>query len=187
MIFVRSAMGFSSKVLYGALAVSAIQVEQPLPNAESTPLILGSGDGEQREFRTRPGTTFTLQIDPRNGGSKQMVVFKEDMAPGDRIPTHRHPHTDELIFIQSGTGRVTLGDKVQEAQTGALVFIPRDTWIGMENVGKGPLTVTSVFSEPGYEDYLRATSVLKGQPVTPLSKAEVVALREKYSHYAIYQ
>jgi len=174
-------------VLYAVLASSANQVGQPLPNAKSTPLILQSGDGEQREFRTRPGTTFTLQIDPRNGGSEQMVVFKEDMAPGDRIPTHRHPHADELIFVQSGTGRVTLGDKVQEAQTGAVVFIPRDTWIGMENVGKGQLTVTSIFSEPGYEDYLRAISVPRGQPVTPLSKAEVEALRVKCSHDAIYQ
>jgi quercetin dioxygenase-like cupin family protein len=187
MIFVRSAIGLSSRVLYGALAVSPIQVEQPLLNAKSTPLILESGDGEQREFRTRPGTTFTLQIDSRNGGSKQMVVLKEDMAPGDRIPTHRHPHADELIFVQSGTGRVTLGDKVQEVQSGAVVFIPRDTWIGMENVGKGQLTVTAVFSESGYEEYLRAISVLKGQPVTPLSMAEVDALRGKYSHYAIYQ
>ena len=82
---------------------------------------------------------------------------------------------------------MTLGDKVQEAQAGAIVFIPRDTWVGVENVGKGQLTVTAVFSETGYEEYLRAISVLKGQPVTPLSKAEVDVLREKYSHYAIYQ
>jgi oxalate decarboxylase/phosphoglucose isomerase-like protein (cupin superfamily) len=76
---------------------------------------------------------------------------------------------------------------VQEAHAGSVVFIPRDTWIGMENVGKGQLSVISVFSEPGYEEYLRAISVLKGQPVTPLSKPEVDALRAKYSHYAIYQ
>jgi hypothetical protein len=84
MRFMHSAIGFSSMLLYGALVVSPIQpiqVEQPVPNTKSTPLILESGDGEQREFRTRPGTTFTLQIDPRNGGSKQLVVFKEDMAP----------------------------------------------------------------------------------------------------------
>jgi len=42
-------------------------------------------------------------------------------------------------------------------------------------------------SEPGYEDYLQAISVLKGQPVSPLSKVEVEALRVKYSHRAIYQ
>jgi hypothetical protein len=76
MIFVRAGIGLSLLLLYGALAVSPIQVEQSSGNAKSTPLILQSGDGEVREFRTRPGTTFTLQIDPKNGGSQQKVVFK---------------------------------------------------------------------------------------------------------------
>jgi quercetin dioxygenase-like cupin family protein len=109
------------------------------------------------------------------------------MAPGDRIPIHRHPHADELIFIQSGTGRVTLGDKVQEAHAGAIVFIPSDTWIGMENVGKDHLTHIDVWSAPGFQEYMRAISVSAGEPVVPLSKAEVNELRKKYSHYGIYQ
>ena len=28
-----------------------------------------------------------------------MTVIAEDMAPGDRIPTHRHPEAEELIMI----------------------------------------------------------------------------------------
>ena len=71
--------------------------------------------------------TFTVKIDPRNGGSEHLAVVTEDMAPGDRIPIHRHPHTDELIFIQSGTGRVTLGDKVQEARAPAQLYSSRAT------------------------------------------------------------
>jgi len=114
-------------------------------------------------------------------------VVTEDMAPGDRIPIHRHPHADELIFIQSGTGRVTLGDKVQEAHAGTIVFIPSDTWIGMENIGKDHLTHIDVWSAPGFPDYMRAISVPAGEPITPLSKAEVDELRKKYSHYGIYQ
>jgi quercetin dioxygenase-like cupin family protein len=116
-----------------------------------------------------------------------MAVVTEDMAPGDRIPIHRHPHADELIFIQSGTGRVTLGDKMQEAHAGAVVFIPRDTWIGMENIGKEHLTHIDVWSAPGFQEYMRAISVPKGEPNIPLSKAEVNELRKKYSHYGIYQ
>ena len=56
-----------------------------------------------------------------------MIVIAEDMAPGDRIPTHRHPDANELIIIHAGTARVTLGDKAQEAHAGAIVFIPKDT------------------------------------------------------------
>jgi quercetin dioxygenase-like cupin family protein len=189
-VFVRSvrlAIGVSSIVFCGVLAAPLIPVEQSTSAAKPTPLILASGEGERREFRARPGVTFTVKIDPKNSGSEHMVVVMEDMAPGDKIPTHRHPHADELIFIQSGTGRVTLGDKVQEAHAGAVVFIPSDTWIGMENIGKEHLTHIDVWSAPGFEEYMRAISVLEGQPIVPLSKAEVDELRKKYSHYGIYQ
>jgi quercetin dioxygenase-like cupin family protein len=116
-----------------------------------------------------------------------MAVVTEDMAPGDRIPVHRHPHADELILIQSGTGRVTLGDKVQEVHAGGIVFIPSDTWIGMENIGKDRLTHVDIWSAHGFEEYMRAISVPAGSPITPLSKVEVEELRKQYSHYGVYQ
>src|SRR5262249_41928857 len=87
---------------------------------------------------------------PENGGSEQMTVVTEDMAPGDKIPVHRHPHADELILIQSGTGKVTLGDEVQFVHGGAIVFIPRNTWIGMENVGNDHLKHIDVWSAPAF-------------------------------------
>jgi quercetin dioxygenase-like cupin family protein len=187
MRFVRLATGVLSLVFCGVLASPLVPIEQVAPAIKPTPLILASNEGERREFRTRPGVTFTLKIDPKNGGSEHMTVVTEDMAPGDKIPTHRHPHADELIFIQSGTGRVTLGDQVQEAHAGAIVFIPSDTWIGMENIGKDHLTHIDVWSAPGFQEYMRAISVPAGEPVVPLSKAEVDELRKKYSHFGIYQ
>ena len=155
--------------------------------ARATALILASQDGERREFRTRPGTFFTVKVDPQNGGSEHIVVIWEDMAPGDGIPTHLHPDADELILIHEGTAKVTLGDKIQEAHAGAMVFIPKNTWIGVENVGSGHLISTGVLSAPGYEDYLRAISVPAGQPVVPLSMAELDELRKKHASHAIYQ
>jgi quercetin dioxygenase-like cupin family protein len=187
MRFVRLATGILSIVFCGALASPLVGIGQVAPAIKPTPLILASNEGERREFRTRPGVTFTLKIDPKNGGSEHMTVVTEDMAPGDKIPTHRHPHADELIFIQSGTARVTLGDQVQEAHAGAIVFIPSDSWIGMENIGKDHLTHIDVWSAPGYQEYMRAISVPAGEPVIPLSKAEVDELRKKYSHFGIFQ
>src|SRR5215469_16995262 len=151
---------------------------------QAIPMIQAEGEGERREFRTRPGTFFTLKVDPKNGGSDHMTVMVEDMAPGDRIPVHRHPGADVLIIINSGTGRVTLGDKVHELHAGAVVFVPEDTWIGVENIGKGHLTLTGVLSAPGYERYLRAISVPAGEPVIPLSKAELDEIRRKHSDNA---
>jgi quercetin dioxygenase-like cupin family protein len=135
----------------------------------------------------RPGVTFTVKVDPKNGGSEHMAVVTEDMAPGDKIPTHRHPHADELIFILSGIGRVTLGARVQEVHAGGIVFIPSDTWIGMENIGKEHLMHIDVWSAHGFEEYMRAISLPAGTPITPLSKPELDDVRKKYAHYGTYQ
>jgi quercetin dioxygenase-like cupin family protein len=186
MRFLQLATG-ASLVFCGALTARLIMVEQSASSTNPTPLILEANDGERREFRTRPGVTFTVKVDPENGGSEQMTVVTEDMAPGDKIPVHRHPHADELILIQSGTGKVTLGDRVQFAHAGAIVFIPRGTWIGMENVGNDRLKHIDVWSAPGFQQYMRSISVPMGQPVVPLSKAEVEELRKRYSHFGIYQ
>ena len=186
MRFFQLATG-ASLVFCGALTARLIQVEHSASASKPTALILAANDGERREFRARPGVTFTVKVDPKNGGSEHMAVVTEDMAPGDKILVHRHPHADELIFIQSGTGRVTLGDKVQEVQAGAIVFIPSDTWIGMENIGKDHLTHIDVWSAHGFEEHMRAISVPAGSPIVPMSKTEVEELRRKYSHYGIYQ
>jgi quercetin dioxygenase-like cupin family protein len=186
MQYVQWAIGVSSILVCGALAVLGISVEQSAA-IKPTPLILGADDGERREFRTRPGVTFTVKVDPKNGGSEHLAVVTEDMAPGDRIPIHRHPHADELILIQTGSGRVTLGGKVQEVHAGGIVFIPSDTWIGMENIGKDRLTHVDIWSTHGFEEYMRAISAPAGSPITPLSKADVEELRKKYSHYGVYQ
>src|SRR5882672_3547989 len=124
MRYVRCAIGASTIVVCGALAAPGISIEQSALATKPIPLILAANDGERREFRTRPGVTFMVEVDPKNGGSKHMAVVTEDMAPGDRIPVHRHPHADELILIQSGTGRVTLGDKVQESTRAGLYSFP---------------------------------------------------------------
>jgi len=85
-----------------AIAAGASSMGQEVGAAKVTGLIVSQKDGERREFRTRPGTYFTLKLDPKNGNSKHMVVMTEDMALGDRIPTHRHPNADELIIIHTG-------------------------------------------------------------------------------------
>jgi quercetin dioxygenase-like cupin family protein len=171
----------------GLLAARGFPTEQSESANKPKPMVLESGEGEKREFRARPGVTFTLKIGPNNGGSETMSVVSEDMAPGDRIPTHRHPHADELILIQTGTGKVTLGDQVQVAHAGAVVFIPKDTWISMENVGKDHLTHTDVWSTSGHEEYMRAVSVPAGQPVCPMTEKELMEIREKFAYCVIFR
>ena len=57
----------------------------------------------------------------------------------------------------------------------------------MENIGADHLTHTDIWSTSGHEEYMRAVSVPVGQPVVPMTKQELMEIRKKFTHYAIFQ
>jgi quercetin dioxygenase-like cupin family protein len=165
----------------------------PTKTAQPTPLILEKNEGERRVWRDiegqepQPETKFILKVDPKNGGSRHLVFVTEDLEPGGKIDMHRHPGSDEILFLQNGTARVNLGDSSKEVHGGATVFIPADTWISMTNTGKESIHLVGIFSAPGFEEFMRAESVREGERNTPLSKAEDEAIMKQHVHAVIYK
>jgi hypothetical protein len=82
---------------------------------------------------------------------------------------------------------VHLGEIVKEVGPGATVLIPQDTWFSAEVIGDQPVSLVAVFSEPGFEEYMRAISVREGQPNSPMSKAELDAVRAQHPHAVSYK
>lgn len=161
-------------------------------SAKSTPLILEKNEGERRVWRPIEGvesqlSLFILKVDPHNGGSSHLVFATEDIPPGGKIDAHRHPGSDEILFLQNGLAKVNLGDMVREVHGGATVFIPAGTWISVVNTGKEAIHVIGVFSAPGFDDFMRAESVREGEKVVPLTKAEDAAILAKHAHAVIYK
>ena len=154
--------------------------------ATSTGLILAPGEGE-RLIRRQYGFPLIIKVDPANGGSKQMVVGTEEIPAGKSIPVHKHSHADEFIVLQEGTASVTLGARRQTANAGAMIFIPENEWVGLENVGQGTMKILFVFSAVGFEEYLRATSVPEGQEVKPFSPDELREIRQKYQAHIAFK
>jgi quercetin dioxygenase-like cupin family protein len=167
-------------------------VKQATDATQATPLILEKNEGERRIVRgwpghPNPGETFILKVDPKNGGSSHLVFLTADLASGGEIPTHRHPGADEILFLQTGTARVRLGDMVREVHAGATVFIPANTWISVSNIGSDTISAVAIFSAPGFEDYMRAGSVREGEKNVPLTEAEDAAIGKLHSHDVIYK
>jgi quercetin dioxygenase-like cupin family protein len=161
------------------------------PNA-AKPLLLEKNEGEPRVARgwpghPDPGETFILKVDPKNGGSKHLVLMTGDIKPGGAIDAHRHPASDEILFLQSGTARVHLGDAVRDVHAGAVVFIPANTWISLENIGDDMISSFAVFSSPGFEDFMRAVSVREGEKNVPMSEAENNAAEKLHSRDVLYK
>jgi mannose-6-phosphate isomerase-like protein (cupin superfamily) len=154
--------------------------------APRTPLILDAKQGERRIRRVMGGALAIIKVDRRNGGSPDLMMGYEEIPPGQMIQAHHHPSMDEIIFVHRGTGIAELGNKTAEVGAGATVFIPQATRVMLRNTGKEPLAIAYFFSGPGYEEYLRETSVPEGQSAPPLSPGELAGIRERHKAHIVF-
>lgn len=189
---VPATLSVCAVLMCGCASKPSIPKSQTANVTASTPLILEKNEGERRVVRgwpghPDPGETFILKVDPKNGGSSHLVFMTGDIAPGGAIHAHRHPNADEILYLQTGTARVHLGDSVRDVHAGATVFIPANTWISVDNVGSDGISMIAVFSAPGFEEYMREGSVREGEKNVPLTDAENDQIEKEHSHDVIYK
>jgi len=139
------------------------------------PLILERNEGELRTRRIHSDASvpassqFMLKVSPKNNGSQHLVAGTEELAQGAAIQKHRHLAQDEIVLIHSGTAHVWLGDQERDLHAGGLVFIPSNTWVSLKNIGTEPISLTFIFSAPGFEDTMRCNSVPAGETPTQIT------------------
>jgi len=104
-----------------------------------------------------------FKTDPVTTHSQTLVIGTEVMPPGNVIPVHMHLNEDEAVFVHEGNVRVSLAGRNYDANTGATVFIPRRTWIGIQNTSHQPATIVFIFNTPKFERCLRALSSREGR------------------------
>jgi mannose-6-phosphate isomerase-like protein (cupin superfamily) len=156
-------------------------------------LILQVDEGERRVRRSREGgapgltTPFILKVDRRNGGSEHLMMGYEEIAPGDSIRPHRHLVADEIIFVHKGSAVVQLGTREARVDTGGTVYIPKHTRITLRNDGTVPLAIAFTFSAPGFEELMRANSVLEGEPDRPITAVERAQIEARNSWHTVHE
>lgn len=166
-------MRFGICVLSLALVLSTPHEIAPSSRTESvdvkpTPLILEKNEGEQRVRRPRetpvPTGPFTIKVDRQNGGSEKMWMGMEDIPPGGLIPKHKHLGQDEILLLETGAAHVWLGPQERDVHAGAVVFIPSGTWISLKNTGNENIQLAFIFSDPGFDQFMRCVSVPASNP-----------------------
>ena len=97
---------------------------------QTTPLILEKDEGERRVVRgwpghPDPGETFILKVDPKNGGSSHLVFVAGGIRRrGAGSDARQASAADEILFFESGTARVRLGDAARVVHGGSTVSFP---------------------------------------------------------------
>lgn len=173
------------------LVVVGVSCNAPRPTPAAAPtvhadgLILQSGEGERRVRRNAGKGPFIIKVDRQNGGSPDLVMGYEDIAPGAEIQPHRHLVADEILFVHRGSGTASLNGRTAHVTAGATIYIPRNVTVSLVNDGNEPLGVTFTFSKPGFEDLMRDNSVPEGQPVTPMSAEERARVQAKHRWHTI--
>jgi quercetin dioxygenase-like cupin family protein len=178
-------------LLLGACVVGPDAPSRADPVVASPGLILQEGEGERRVRRMKPAGApglsgpFILKVDRANGGSPDLVMGYEELAPGEAIAAHRHLRADEIVFVHTGTGLVSLGEREARIGRGGTIYIPRNVRIALRNDGNEPLGIAFFFSHPGFEELMRDNSVREGEPAPALSAAEQAAIQARHAWHTV--
>jgi quercetin dioxygenase-like cupin family protein len=85
-------------------------------------------------------------VDPvsSEGYVQDLCVILERIAPGERIPLHRHA-LDEAIVVESGRVELKLGDETRIVSGRSVAFVPAGVAHGARNVGADDVVYTAFF------------------------------------------
>ena len=129
---------------------------------------------------TRGKAPMTIKISKTKNDVNNVSFCTLDIIPGDKIRIHKHLYNEELIFVHRGEGTLTLDEKSIKVKTGAVVFVPRDVWHGVNNTGKENLLVVVQYSPAGFEEYFIENGTPVGMPTKERSEEEYVLTEKKY-------
>ncbi|MCX9011892.1 MAG: cupin domain-containing protein [Candidatus Methanoperedens sp.] len=92
-------------------------------------------------------------LDLQDTAKSIAAIYDTSLELGESIQPHYHEDFEEVYYILSGYGIMTIGDERQEISRGDVVYIPPPSPHTLLNTGSVPLrfiTITAkVFQNPG--------------------------------------
>ena len=104
---------------------------------------------EVEPYQTKDRSEIRELMHPDVHGNQQQSLAQASVSVGAKTLLHRHAITEELYFIQSGYGQMTLGDQTFAVESGDTICIPPGTAHCIENSGETELLLLCCCS-PAY-------------------------------------
>jgi mannose-6-phosphate isomerase-like protein (cupin superfamily) len=92
-------------------------------------------------INTPHGSEIRPLIDRTTSGVTQCSLAEEMLPPGCAVTPHHHREMEEIYYIVSGSGLMTVGDETREVEAGDAVYVPRGHRHTLENTGNQPITL----------------------------------------------
>ncbi len=72
------------------------------------------------------------------------AVYDTTLAPGEGIQSHYHTDFEEIYYVLSGYGIMTIGEEKQEISRGDVVYIPANAPHTLFNTAEVPLRFVTI-------------------------------------------
>ena len=90
------------------------------------------------------------------GEHMQLTVMR--LAPGEDIGREAHPHLDQFLRVEQGSGRVEFGrteqnvEETHDVAAGSAIVVPAGVWHDVVNTGEGELRLSSLYAPAEHPD-----------------------------------
>ena len=103
---------------------------------------------------TPHGSEIRPLIDRTTAPITQCSLAEELLPPGKSVTPHHHEVLEEIYYILSGTGVMTIGDETRAVATGDAIYIPTGQRHTLTNTGAVPMRIVLVCGPAFYfEDH----------------------------------
>ena len=139
-------------------------------------IIVAPGEGKLVWLQ---GLGVRFLVDGEQTGGRFALVEHPLQPRALGAPLHTHESEDEISYVMEGEVGVQVGDRVQVAGPGAVIFKPRGIPHAFWNAGDAPARLLELITPAGFERYFEEAAAFfaAGGPPDPVRAA---ALFEQY-------
>jgi mannose-6-phosphate isomerase-like protein (cupin superfamily) len=95
----------------------------------------------------QPGRSMRWLVHPDALHASNLSFCVIRVAPGETVrPAHSHPHSEELIYILTGSGKVMIEEEVGEVRAGTAVLFEEGKVHMLRNTGTEEMKVACFFA-----------------------------------------
>jgi quercetin dioxygenase-like cupin family protein len=84
-----------------------------------------------------------------------MALTVLEMDPGSEMPRHAHTGATELLYVISGSGKVTVGGETQSFTPNSAIYVPADQPHSAKMSNSGPIMAVQIYAPAGPEQRFR--------------------------------
>jgi len=123
---------------------TARAIGKPKPRRFATLTMIITNRQRARVINTQHGSEIRPLIDRTTSEITQCSLAEETLPPGCEVTPHRHRQIEEIYYIVSGRGLMTVGEESREVGVGDAVYIPRGQRHTLKNAGDDPIKLILV-------------------------------------------